>query len=659
MAEAFRERVVRTDDAKEGPQAFMEKRDPSWTVPMTTDGFETIRYEVGDDHVATITLEPARGAQRLRPRRCARRCATPGSRSRTTRRSTPWCCGPPATGRSAPASTRSKSYGQPDDVWNHEDPGELLSPKWQQVLEAGGVRGAGHLHRRRLLLRQRGRHRHLLARRDLLRLARHLRAGLRPRAGRPHAQGRAWPRRCAWRCRATTSGSPPRPRCGSASSPRSSTREELWARAHEIAAGIARKPSVGDPGHGARDLGVARPALPRRHGAGPHLHPGRQPDRRWPRWPRSGARPSEAEAPLMTEPTAARSAGSIAEVLAIDPSAPALEFERPLAHVGRARRDGRRGRQPLVEPGERVGVLLRNRPAQVGAAARRAARRRLRRHDQPRPRRRPGAGRPRGARRRHRRRRAGRPARRWPRRSAGWPATQLGELRRRNWRDRRVACDPPARRRRPGVAVRMLTSGTTGPPEAGAAHLRDPRAGARRRQALRAQPERRRCGCAPGVAIVNSPLVHLGGLFRVLQCVNDGRSFCLLERFTRRRLGRRRAPPPPRDRQPRARRAAHGARGRPRPGRPREPPLGGLRHRAARPRRRRRLPRAVRRARAHLLRGHRVRRRRRRVEPRRPRAVLGGQAGERRPGPPGLRAAGRRRRDGRRRSGPTRRACSR
>jgi acyl-CoA synthetase (AMP-forming)/AMP-acid ligase II len=27
-------------------------------------------------------------------------------------------------------------------------------------------------------------------------------------------------------------------------------------------------------------------------------------------------------------------------------------------------------------------------------------------------------------------------------------------------------------------------------------------------------------------------MVHLGGLFRVLQCVNDGRPFCLLERFT-------------------------------------------------------------------------------------------------------------------------------
>jgi enoyl-CoA hydratase/carnithine racemase len=31
LGEAFRERVVRTDDAKEGPAAFVEKREPRWT----------------------------------------------------------------------------------------------------------------------------------------------------------------------------------------------------------------------------------------------------------------------------------------------------------------------------------------------------------------------------------------------------------------------------------------------------------------------------------------------------------------------------------------------------------------------------------------------------------------------------------------------------
>jgi enoyl-CoA hydratase/carnithine racemase len=32
LAETFRERVLRTADAKEGPSAFMEKREPKWTA---------------------------------------------------------------------------------------------------------------------------------------------------------------------------------------------------------------------------------------------------------------------------------------------------------------------------------------------------------------------------------------------------------------------------------------------------------------------------------------------------------------------------------------------------------------------------------------------------------------------------------------------------
>lgn len=79
-----------------------------------------------------------------------------------------------------------------------------------------------------------------------------------------------------------------------------------------------------------------------------------------------------------------------------------------------------------------------------------------------------------------------------------------------------------------GVAVRMLTSGTTGPPKridldydmlARSVMGPDPD------QAAPPQELRR------GVAIVNSPLVHIGGVFRVLQCIAEARPFVLLERF--------------------------------------------------------------------------------------------------------------------------------
>jgi acyl-CoA synthetase (AMP-forming)/AMP-acid ligase II len=84
--------------------------------------------------------------------------------------------------------------------------------------------------------------------------------------------------------------------------------------------------------------------------------------------------------------------------------------------------------------------------------------------------------------------------------------------------------------RRPGVAVEMLTSGTTGAPKRVPLTydtLSRVLAGAKYYE-RNADAELR---LRSGVTIVNSPLVHLGGLFRILQCVNDGRSFCLLERF--------------------------------------------------------------------------------------------------------------------------------
>jgi long-chain acyl-CoA synthetase len=76
---------------------------------------------------------------------------------------------------------------------------------------------------------------------------------------------------------------------------------------------------------------------------------------------------------------------------------------------------------------------------------------------------------------------------------------------------------------RPGVAVRMLTSGTTGPPKR-IDLTYDMLARSVLDGATPTEPRR-------GVAIVNAPLVHIGGVFRVLQCVAEARSFVLLPRF--------------------------------------------------------------------------------------------------------------------------------
>jgi enoyl-CoA hydratase/carnithine racemase len=93
---------------------------------------ETILYETSDDHVATITLNRPDVLNAFDRRMCEevsdawRQIKDDPSVHAVVLRAAgerAFCAG----------LDTKKPYGQPDDVWNHEDPGELLSPKWQQV----------------------------------------------------------------------------------------------------------------------------------------------------------------------------------------------------------------------------------------------------------------------------------------------------------------------------------------------------------------------------------------------------------------------------------------------------------------------------------------------------------------------------------------------
>lgn len=217
----------------------------------------------------------------------------------------------------------------------------------------------------------------------------------------------------------------------------------------------------------------------------------------------------------------------VADVLAIDPSANAIEFEGRWWTWGEVARVADQV-AALVEPGTEVGILLRNTPASIGLllGVLQAGGCVVTIN--------PGRG--------VERTRDDIAALDLPL-LAGHPA-DLAELVPEGARATIVAAaslgedlvvhglpEEAGPGTRPGVAVRMLTSGTTGVPKridltyrtlervmAVSKHYEsNPDAALRLRR---------------GVAIVNSPLVHLGGVFRVLQCVTDGRSFSLLPRFT-------------------------------------------------------------------------------------------------------------------------------
>jgi acyl-CoA synthetase (AMP-forming)/AMP-acid ligase II len=97
----------------------------------------------------------------------------------------------------------------------------------------------------------------------------------------------------------------------------------------------------------------------------------------------------------------------------------------------------------------------------------------------------------------------------------------------------RVRPDIPHRPVAPGVAVEMLTSGTTGPPK------RVPLAYAAFERTITAAGAHYRTDgtsddtphLRSGVAIVASPLVHMSGIFRTLLNISEGRRISLLERF--------------------------------------------------------------------------------------------------------------------------------
>jgi acyl-CoA synthetase (AMP-forming)/AMP-acid ligase II len=90
---------------------------------------------------------------------------------------------------------------------------------------------------------------------------------------------------------------------------------------------------------------------------------------------------------------------------------------------------------------------------------------------------------------------------------------------------------PAAASTAPDVAVRMLTSGTTGPPkriDLKYQMLDLVMRGAKHYETGTGSDVRLRSG----VVIVNAPLVHVSGVFRVVQAMLDGRRIALLERFT-------------------------------------------------------------------------------------------------------------------------------
>ncbi len=209
-------------------------------------GFGTIRYETSPDKVATITLNRPEVLNAFDRQMCEEMRAAwklvkddPGVNAVVLRAEgdRAFCAG----------LDTGKSYGQPEDVWNHEDPGELLSPKWQKVWKpvvcaVQGICTAGAFY----FVNEAD---VVICSEDATFFDSHVTYGLvcalEP-VGLMRKVGLAQSLRIA------LMGNDERVTAGTALQIGLVTevveRVELWARAHEIAAGIAAKPSSATQG---------------------------------------------------------------------------------------------------------------------------------------------------------------------------------------------------------------------------------------------------------------------------------------------------------------------------------------------------------------------------------------------------------------------------
>jgi len=212
----------------------------------TNSDFATIRYETSADKVATITLNRpevlnAFDRQMCEEMRVAWKLVKDNSNVHAVvlraEGDRAFCAG----------LDTKKPYGQPDDVWNHEDPGELLSPKWQKVWKpvvcaVHGICTAGAFY----FLNEAD---IVICSPDATFFDSHVTygmvsalepVGLMRRVGLAHT------------LRIALSGNDERVTAETALAIGLVTevvaRDDLWSRAHEIAAGIAAKPSAATQG---------------------------------------------------------------------------------------------------------------------------------------------------------------------------------------------------------------------------------------------------------------------------------------------------------------------------------------------------------------------------------------------------------------------------